>query len=479
MTHSFWAIMGGIAMDPSGSDPFIPSSQRSTLTAKGISLLLRHEPQLLPDISEEDVKDKSKGSSFTKFAACIQATWFCLSCVARISRRLPISLLEVNTFAHALCTVIVYILWWRKPLDVEQPLVLHEEGMRPLLAYMWMASKTSCIPKPSNTPSGDTITVGRDPEFEAIIYEKESSQATTTNADVSNNTQVVSPNIPPVHNLSTRSPNVANSLIIEVTTTAPLPDTGFRANGTSTRWKVSTTHSDNNRTYTSIHYNPAVFNLTPDDVRRWKLAREAMDKYGLTKPSTNLDLVTMKPIAELMDSEGQAGTNWASFWLPFVAACYGGLHALGWNARFPSHRELILWRVSALIIASPAALFVLLILLSSIISCVVPFARRIFKFCGRKPTPTSNLKDKKESPPKTPVVKQTPLPETTAHSNKIGASILEFLKVLASRVAFAALMFLYMPARGYLVVESFRTVFFLPPEAYRATSWTQYLPHIT
>lgn len=469
-------------MDPSGSDPFIPSSQRSTLTAKGISLLLRHEPQLLPDISEEDVKDKSKGSSFTKFAACIQATWFCLSCVARISQRLPISLLEVNTFAHALCTVIVYTLWWRKPLDVEQPLVLHEEGIRPLLAYMWMASKTSCIPKPSNTRGSVTVTVGRDPEFEAIIYEKASSQATATNADVSNNTQVVSPNIPPVHNLSTRSPNVANSLTIKVTTTAPLPDTGFRVNGTSTRWKVTTTHTDgNDEIYTNTHYNPAVFNLTPDDVRRWKLAREAMDKYRLTKPSTNLDLVTMKPIAELMDSEGQAG--WAAtFWVSFVAACYGGLHALGWNARFPSHRELILWRVSALIIASPAALCVLLILLGFIISCVVSFARRIFKFCGRKPIPISNLKDKKESPPKTPVVKQTPLPETTARSNKIGASILEFLKAFlkgASIVATVAFICLYIPARGFLVFESFRTVFFLPPEAYRATSWTQYLPHIT
>ena len=42
-----------------------------------------------------------------------------------------------------------------------------------------------------------------------------------------------------------------------------------------------------------------------------------------------------------------------------------------------------------------------------------------------------------------------------------------------------ALMVLYVPARGYLVYESFRTVFLLPPEAYRATRWTQYFPHIT
>ncbi len=109
MTHSFWAIMGGIAVDPRGSGSFIPLSQRSTLTRKGVSLLLKHEPHLLPDISVEEVKDKSKGSAVTKILACIQATWFCMSCIARIAQHLPLSLLELNTFAHAMCTVVVYI----------------------------------------------------------------------------------------------------------------------------------------------------------------------------------------------------------------------------------------------------------------------------------------------------------------------------------------------------------------------------------
>jgi hypothetical protein len=135
MTHSFWAIMGGISIDSKGSEPFIPDSQRSTLTANGISLLLKHDPQLLPDISEEEVKDKSKESSFTKLVVFVQAAWFCLSCIARISQRLPVSLLELNTFAHALYTLIVYVLWWKKPLNIEQPLLIHEDRMRPLLAY--------------------------------------------------------------------------------------------------------------------------------------------------------------------------------------------------------------------------------------------------------------------------------------------------------------------------------------------------------
>lgn len=118
MTHSFWALMGGIAVDPGYSRPFIPDSKRSTLTPNGVLLLLKHEPQLLPDISEGEVKDKSKGGSVTKLVACVQATWFCMSCIARISQKWPVSMLELNTFAHALCTVIVYLLV-RKFLELD------------------------------------------------------------------------------------------------------------------------------------------------------------------------------------------------------------------------------------------------------------------------------------------------------------------------------------------------------------------------
>jgi hypothetical protein len=120
------------------------------ITARNLSFQTRSAPHLRPTasrfssnttpscyqiISEEEVKDKSKESSFTKLVVFVQAAWFCLSCIARISQRLPVSLLELNTFAHALYTLIVYVLWWKKPLNIEQPLLIHEDRMRPLLAY--------------------------------------------------------------------------------------------------------------------------------------------------------------------------------------------------------------------------------------------------------------------------------------------------------------------------------------------------------
>jgi hypothetical protein len=119
MTHSFWAIMGGIAVDVNGSEPFLPSDIPPKLTEQGIYFLLKTRPDLLPNILEDEVKDKSKGNWFTKVLACIQAMWFCISCLVRVGQQLPSSLLELNTFAHAMCTIIVYLIWWQKPLDIE------------------------------------------------------------------------------------------------------------------------------------------------------------------------------------------------------------------------------------------------------------------------------------------------------------------------------------------------------------------------
>ncbi|MCJ1478093.1 hypothetical protein MMC13_006768 [Lambiella insularis] len=480
MTHSFWAIMGGISVDPNSSEQFIPNSQRSTLTANGVSLLFKHEPQMVPDISEEEVKDKSKGSSFTKLIACIQAAWFCLSCVARLSQRLPISMLELNTFAHALCTLIVYVLWWRKPLDIEQPLVLREDHLRPLLAYMWMASKTSCIPKLENR----NMTVGRDPEFEAIIDENAEQKASSSSS-------------------STGAFDWTSLPPFTVTTSQALPGTGFKVNGQSTRWVVRITHDDGKgeftKVWTEVHQNPAVFNLTGCDLRRWKLAKKAMEKYQLHKPGENLNLVTIKTVPESMDYPNSP-YEWSSTWQPLglsvVVAGYGGLHALTWNAQFPSHNEMILWRVSALLIASPALLIVVLLLLMLLCYAAV-VARSSFRSCylrlasARKPQRTA---------PNGPVITEGTSPESPTGAKENAEPILRSFEDIVQKgvakapstmwilglfgkfalgLAVGSFITVYFLARSYLIYESVRTVFFLPPEAYIATRWTQYLPHVT
>jgi hypothetical protein len=147
MTHSFWAVMGGIGADGGGTDPLIPSKVPPKLTERSALFLMSTAPELLPDVAEGEVKDKSKGNWLIKTIACLQAIWFCVSCLVRVAQRLPLSLLELNTFAYAICTIIVYFIWWNKPLDIERPLLITSPQLRPLLAFMWMTSKLSARPK--------------------------------------------------------------------------------------------------------------------------------------------------------------------------------------------------------------------------------------------------------------------------------------------------------------------------------------------
>jgi hypothetical protein len=84
--------------------------------------MIEHHPEVLLEVSEATINDKSSSNSLAKILACIQATWFCINCLIRISQGLSISLLEINTAAHALCALVVYLFWWNKPQNIAEPL---------------------------------------------------------------------------------------------------------------------------------------------------------------------------------------------------------------------------------------------------------------------------------------------------------------------------------------------------------------------
>ena len=130
--------MGGYAFDTSLSNlNFLHGGRtRVTLDYKDLIFLATNEPSLLPELSREQIEDKSKASSLAKTLVCLQALWFCLQCISRLSDHLPISLLEINTFAHALCTLIIYLMWWYKPQGIDEPSLIQGEAMERLCALL-------------------------------------------------------------------------------------------------------------------------------------------------------------------------------------------------------------------------------------------------------------------------------------------------------------------------------------------------------
>jgi hypothetical protein len=73
----------------------------------------------------------------------LTATWFCAQCLARLGQRVGISLLELNTLGHALCALLIYCLWWNKPLDTKEPeqILIREEKELQLVAVLCATSK--------------------------------------------------------------------------------------------------------------------------------------------------------------------------------------------------------------------------------------------------------------------------------------------------------------------------------------------------
>ena len=56
--------------------------------------------------------------------ACAQSGWLVAQSIARASVGLPITELELATMAFVVCSLIMYILWWHKPFDVEHKTVI-------------------------------------------------------------------------------------------------------------------------------------------------------------------------------------------------------------------------------------------------------------------------------------------------------------------------------------------------------------------
>ncbi|KAJ6533595.1 hypothetical protein B0H19DRAFT_964956, partial [Mycena capillaripes] len=113
-THGFFIFMREF-VSRTGHHPVTTSKQLQDIT------------RYLTDIRAvdvEDIKDKSKGDAFSKGIALFQGLWFITQCIARVHQSLPITELEVATLAFSVVNLLIWGLWWNKPLDVQRPILV-------------------------------------------------------------------------------------------------------------------------------------------------------------------------------------------------------------------------------------------------------------------------------------------------------------------------------------------------------------------
>jgi len=120
ITHGFFAIMGGFT-EYDGNQPIrvlLPRQLQSySLTGNGD----------FPKISKVEINDKSKGDAISKAVVVLQTGWFVTQCIARVVQRLPITELELVTIAFATLNIVIYVLWWHKPLNVQRGVRVYKQ----------------------------------------------------------------------------------------------------------------------------------------------------------------------------------------------------------------------------------------------------------------------------------------------------------------------------------------------------------------
>ncbi|KAJ4485421.1 hypothetical protein J3R30DRAFT_3283205 [Lentinula aciculospora] len=426
MKHCYYAAMSGFVFDTQADDkkPFLPppyTNGRGVITPEGIHFLLKHRPDLLPDLSVDEISDRNKGNSLSKSVVVVQVTFFLIDCVARKNQGLPITLLKVTTVAHALCSLLAYGFWWDKPLSVTHPTLIRGEDARQICALMCMAS--TC----RHYFLAGYLMIWRPAELDSLCYTPPNSER---------------PHIPHLQDASTiytpflRQDSDTPNLFCPLRT---LPKDGMSPwlDRKLVQRYLGQPWYRNPR----LDIESAASVVNEMDIRRWELASVAAltlmrhieklresndDKDALVSPNSGLSACLKfrggNP-RKFTLNENDPGPAAAVF----LALLFGFPSLTAWNYMFPTPFDQLLWRVAAIAATTRGTVY---------------FASRWLGLSLSKRFPNNWL-----------------------------------LRKAAAVIPVCLLMGMLIPSSTILVLESFNQLFFLPRAAYKVPTLSRYWPH--
>ena len=457
LTHSFFALMGGFVLqDPHDTpvDRYLPAWQGNGVLAKqGVRMLISVAPELIPDIPVDELLDRGKADGLAKMILAWQVLWFCLSCLNRAVQHLPLSLLEVTTIAHALCALLTYAAWWKKPKDVGRPIVIgmqsdpDRQRTREVGAWLSTLSFTdrsllfNGILLYHHSEFTTVIQVGQSPDAWPNWLHHGRDQWKAHNAsdgpsDPSDPPQA-SPEVllrPYLSSKAVRRTSRLTTLKLKyIFYWRPLP------------WYVEGSAIDEAEEQATMKRRLLLSSVLPEKVQDF-----VRSTYGDGNP-------LVVPVATIQAATHSARTakSRTGIGLALLPAVYGFPHLLGLGTTFPTDVERSLWRwTTVAIMALGVWTFCIVYMLFSFGTCLWRRSRRhgfLYRLSHG----------------------ENPWLKFDAHNMMpFGALLQRFGKT----VAFFNLL-IYFIGSMYLVVESFRQLFALPPESFTLPSWGDYWPH--
>jgi len=127
-----------------------------------------------PRISKAEIEDRSKGDAISKGVVILQTGWFVTQCIARGVQGLPITELELVTVAFATLNLVIYMLWWDKPLNVQRGVRVYkkriteehiDDGEVEATLGFWDALRNSLSDIPSSIVRGPLTGAGTDSDL--------------------------------------------------------------------------------------------------------------------------------------------------------------------------------------------------------------------------------------------------------------------------------------------------------------------------
>ena len=283
--------------------------RKGVLTHDMLRGLLQEGKIAFPTITEEEIKDRSKADGLAKGIAVLQTTWFIAQCISRPAQGLIITEIELITLAIAALNGLLYFLWWNKPLDVRccvPVLLLHGEDRKPVEI----------------------------PHFEAkseLLYLIDLKEMNRRNAPESS--QIFSSIFSWVH--------------IRWLLNSPGHLKGYMASESRPLQCLIPHIKERILTVDPAIACALLVELVKFPFRMFHVlvlrGADIFDAHDIDKDAIRVPTFYAHP---KLDRTEQTLITLTSI----VAMLFGGIHCAGWNLPFPSHAELIIWRVSSLII---------------------------------------------------------------------------------------------------------------------------------
>ena len=151
MAHGFFIGMGGFTLhDQKGKAVHILESEE-------LEKLYDEGKVAWPSITEEEIRDRSKGDYLSKGIVLVQMNWFIIQFILRIAYGLAITEFEVAALAFAAICGATYFLWWHKPLDVRcsvpvyllPQLELNQDPESPISKEIQILQQSPIVPNPN------------------------------------------------------------------------------------------------------------------------------------------------------------------------------------------------------------------------------------------------------------------------------------------------------------------------------------------